>query len=100
MAGPDAADAKRERVEVIVRGRVQGVGFRYFVIEKARALQLAGFARNRGDGTVETVAEGAHDVLLRLVEALRHGPPASRVEGLDCHWTEARGDHAGFEIKP
>ena len=60
-------------------GRVQGVGFRYFVVEQARALGLVGWTWNREDGDVEVHARGKADGLDRLASALRVGPPHARV---------------------
>ena len=67
----------------IVRGRVQGVGFRVFVYEEAVRLGLRGWVRNRPDGTVEVVATGDAPGLDRLIERIRRGPPASRVDSVD-----------------
>jgi acylphosphatase len=67
----------------IARGRVQGVGFRWFVWREAERLGLGGFARNLRDGTVEVVSEGTDAALDRLEERLRHGPSGARVEALD-----------------
>lgn len=64
----------------IVTGRVQGVGFRYFVVRQARALGLTGWVRNLPDGTVEALAAGPGPAVEELEEALRQGPSASRVE--------------------
>lgn len=67
----------------VVRGRVQGVGFRWFVWREAERLGLGGFARNLGDGTVEVVSQGPDEALDRLEAALRRGPPGSRVDALE-----------------
>lgn len=67
----------------IVRGRVQGVGFRWFVEREARTLGLAGWVRNRPDGTVEVLAMGNHEQLSRLHSRLRQGPRAARVDNID-----------------
>lgn len=64
----------------IVRGRVQGVGFRYFAQERARAEGLSGFVRNLPDGGVEAVAEGDADAVLRFERAIRHGPSLARID--------------------
>ncbi|MFL5578903.1 MAG: acylphosphatase [Gemmatimonadaceae bacterium] len=65
-----------------VEGKVQGVGFRWFVRETARRLDLAGWVANRPDGTVELAASGPDEVLERLRAAVREGPPGARVTGL------------------
>jgi acylphosphatase len=62
-----------------VEGRVQGVGFRYFVLQNARALGLVGWTANRADGAVEVHACGSPSVLLALEAVLRDGPPHSAV---------------------
>ena len=68
------------RVHVVVRGRVQGVGFRWFVREQARRLDLAGWVKNRDDGGVEVVAEGSEAAVRSLVQQLRKGPPDADVK--------------------
>ena len=66
-------------VRFVVTGRVQGVGFRWFVVKQARALGVAGYVRNRDDGSVEVVAAGEAGAVEELAAALRSGPPAARV---------------------
>jgi acylphosphatase len=84
-------------LRALVRGRVQGVGFRAFVVWRARELGLQGYARNFSDGTtVEVVAEGPRVALETLLSALREGPPLSRVTGVDVLWGEASGAFTGF----
>ena len=70
-------------VRFIVNGRVQGVGFRWFVMREAARLDLAGYVRNLPDGTVEVVARGPAAALASLESALAHGPPAARVSSVD-----------------
>jgi acylphosphatase len=76
----------------VMRGVVQGVGFRYFVLREARALGLTGYARNRGDGSVEVVAEGGTAALSELEDRLRVGPPSAVVTSLEREAAEPRGD--------
>jgi acylphosphatase len=66
-------------------GRVQGVGFRWFVLGEAHALGLAGWVRNEGDGTVSGVAEGEPPVMARFRDLLASGPASSHVSRLDWH---------------
>jgi acylphosphatase len=88
------------RLHAIVRGRVQMVGFRYFVLEEARALGLSGWVRNGDDGaTVEVVAEGPEEDLQRLEEALRAGPRGARVEAVDTTWSDTSDGHESFEVR-
>jgi len=82
----------------IVRGRVQGVGYRYFVMREANALGVSGFARNLPDGSVEVVAEAADDVLGLFEERLRQGPSFATVSALDRSAIPARGDPS-FHIR-
>lgn len=68
----------------LVRGRVQGVGFRWFVLREAERIHLRGFARNLQDGSVEVVASGSEGALAQLAQALAHGPATARVERVDA----------------
>ncbi len=69
-----------ESIHLEVHGRVQGVGFRWFVVEKANELKLSGWVSNRQDGKVEIAAAGAPDALAKLEAAVRAGPRGARVE--------------------
>jgi acylphosphatase len=69
-----------ENMHLEVRGRVQGVGFRWFVVEQARQLQLAGWVRNNPDGNVEVAAAGPREALARLESAVRKGPRGARID--------------------
>ncbi len=70
-------------IRVIVRGRVQGVGYRAWVQRQAAAHSLRGWVRNRNDGTVEAVFAGDPDSVAIIAEGLLRGPPASQVTGVD-----------------
>ena len=82
----------------IVSGRVQGVGYRYFTLQAARALKVAGFARNQPDGTVEVVAEGSDADLDELEARLREGPSFSHVEGVERTTIDSPG-HRSFDVR-
>ncbi len=69
-----------DSIHLEVSGRVQGVGFRWYVVEMARELRLAGWVKNRPDGNVEIAAAGEGDALARLEAAVTEGPPGARVE--------------------
>jgi len=71
------------RLRVVVRGRVQGVGFRWFVREAARRRNLAGWVRNLADGAVEVAAEGSGDDVQALRSELAVGPSGARVDAVD-----------------
>lgn len=68
---------------VVVRGRVQGVGYRYFVERQARELDLEGFVRNRRDGSVEAAFAGTEAAVGAAIEACRRGPRGALVEAVD-----------------
>jgi acylphosphatase len=87
------------RVHLVVRGRVQGVGFRGFVARRARDLSLGGEVRNTPEGTVEVTAEGRLGDLETLVAEVSRGPVAARVEGVDVAWLEGTGHFRGFDIR-
>ncbi len=89
----------RERLAALVEGRVQGVGFRYFVEENALALGLDGWVRNRWDGKVELVAEGKKEMLEKLLAAIRRGPRAAFVSDVKTDWLPATGEFTGFRIR-
>jgi acylphosphatase len=81
-----------------VRGRVQGVGFRYFVEHSASSLGLAGWVRNRDDGSVEVYAVGAAEQLSELAGLLWKGPRWAEVRGVDE--SEAAVEHVrGFSVR-
>lgn len=85
-------------VQFLVRGRVQGVGYRRFVQRQAESLQLEGWTRNLKDGRVEVKARGSEDSLRRLEEKLRNGPLLSSVEEVS---RAVRNDEplSGFAIR-
>ena len=72
----------------LVSGRVQGVGFRWFVSHLAADLGLRGVVRNLRDGRVEVVAAGTDSALAQLAEALADGPPAARVDAVETSHVE------------
>ena len=88
-----------ERLSARVSGRVQGVSFRHFTRVQARALGLSGWVRNEPDGAVRLVAEGPRAALEDLLEAVRYGPPAAHVRGVDASWSAATGEFEGFAVR-
>ncbi|HEX9100192.1 MAG TPA: acylphosphatase [Candidatus Dormibacteraeota bacterium] len=89
---------EHERLHGVIRGDVQGVGFRYFLAREARTVGLHGWVRNRDDGSVEFVAEGSRPDLERLLEAARHGPGHAHVAGVDAEWSSAGGGLEPFDL--
>ena len=78
-----AESAGEMTVQFIVRGAVQGVGYRYFVLHRAGLLGVTGWARNLPDGRVEVLAQGSSESLAVLESALRDGPPRARVADVE-----------------
>ena len=83
----------------IVRGRVQGVGFRWFVEREAHILQVAGWVRNNADGTVEVLAQGTSDQLAGLRSRLQQGPRAARVDDVEVSEAEPVAELASFQVR-
>src|SRR5579864_530365 len=88
-----------QELHAYVYGRVQGVGFRYFVIEEAQLLGLRGYARNASDGSVEVLAQGPRPALERLLTMLRRGPSAARVTELRETWRQPTEHLSGFHLR-
>jgi len=86
------------RAHVLVRGRVQGVWFRGSMQDEAEGLGLAGWVRNRPDGSVEAEAEGPREAVDELIAWAQHGPPGARVTDVEVSWIEPRGERGGFAI--
>ena len=86
------------RKVIRVRGRVQGVGYRYFTLGVAKELDLVGTVANLPDGSVEAVVEGDERDVRSFIDRLREGPPASRVEGLDVRDEKPTGELDRFTV--
>ena len=89
----------QRRLVAIVHGAVQGVGYRYFTQRSASRLGLTGSVSNQWDGTVEVVAEGKEEALLRLLAHLRRGPRGAWVEKVETTWSPAAGKYRRFGVK-
>ncbi|HKI24800.1 MAG TPA: acylphosphatase [Candidatus Sulfotelmatobacter sp.] len=83
----------------VVRGRVQGVGFRWFVEREAHVLGIAGWVRNNHDGSVEVLAQGTRDQLLGLHSRLREGPRAARVDAVEVSDAQTVNGLSSFRIE-
>ena len=88
-----------KRFRIIVKGVVQGVGYRYFTLEEARKLGLEGYVKNLPDGTVEVDVQGEEGLLREFIETLRVGPRAAHVTGLDVEELKPTDDFDGFTVK-
>jgi acylphosphatase len=89
----------RIAVRLVIRGLVQGVGYRWWARGQARRLKLAGWVRNRADGSVELFAVGSAAAIEHLVAACRHGPSAAAVTSVERFEAEDQ-DLTGFEERP
>ena len=87
------------RVHIHVNGRVQGVGFRGFVMEVGSRLELTGWVRNVGYDEVETVAEGHRSALEHFLEEVSRGPRGAHVDGVHSDWETATGEFPRFEMR-
>jgi acylphosphatase len=87
------------RLHAVIDGRVQGVGFRFFVIERALPLKITGWVRNTAEGQVEVLAEGEEQNLKHLLDALRTGPRAAYVTNVNVDWQTANGEFARFDVR-
>lgn len=100
--GPSSAKPEAEPQAAflaLVRGRVQGVGFRYEARSQAKSLGLNGWVQNLSDGGVELWAEGAQSAVERYKRWLAKGPPGARVDTIDISDRPARGEYSGFTIE-
>lgn len=86
------------RVHIIISGEVQGVGFRYFVKQKADELGLTGWVRNTPEGNVEAVLEGDERKINEVVASCKEGPPPAQVKDITVKRAEATGEFENFEI--
>ena len=87
------------RLHIVVTGRVQGVGFRYFTQSRARAFGLSGYVWNRNDGAVEVEAEGAKGALESFLSEVERGPGGAAVEEARATWSEGPARHERFRIR-
>jgi acylphosphatase len=88
-----------ERLDARVRGYVQGVGFRWFVVRAAARLNLTGWTANEPDGSVRVVAEGPSQALDELVARLKQGPAGASVETVDAQRSSGQGNLGAFTIR-
>jgi acylphosphatase len=88
-----------KRTHLIISGRVQGVGFRYFCMEQAEGLGLTGYARNQTDGTVEVEAQGAEDKLEEFIRALHEGPRLAQITEIQREDRPAVSRETEFEVR-
>ncbi len=96
-SSPDA-DGAIAHFAATAQGRVQGVGYRAFVVRTARRLGVTGTVRNNRDGSVEVLAFALRDTLVQLLEELERGPRASRVDSVSVRWREVVDAPDAFKV--
>jgi acylphosphatase len=89
----------RTRLEAVVHGRVQGVGYRFYAVRLAARSGLDGWIANQSDGSVRCVAEGTRADLLAFARDLEAGPAGASVRQVDLTWSAARGERGGMAIR-
>lgn len=87
------------RAHVFIKGRVQGVSFRYYTMREAERQRVAGWVRNLMDGRVEAVFEGPKDRVEAIVAWCHQGPPAAHVEAVDVTWVPQVEGLGDFQVK-
>ena len=93
------ATAPQSAAEIIVEGRVQGVGYRAFAQRKAGQLALRGYVMNLKDGRVRVRVEGSREGIEELARELEKGPPLARVETVSVSWRPPTGPFTSFDVR-
>ena len=90
---------QEREIDCIIRGKVQDVGYRFFVKKEAEVLDLVGYVQNEEDGTVSVVAQGKKEDLEKFIEKMKKGPYFSRVDEVNVSWSDKLQDAlTEFEI--
>jgi acylphosphatase len=87
-------------LRLVIRGRVQGVGFRFSLVDAAAGMGVTGWVRNRRDGTVEAFVQGDSIAVDAALAWCRRGPPSARVEGVDMYPSAADSSIVAFTSRP
>ena len=85
-------------INMKITGKVQGVGFRYFVLQQAQELGIKGWVNNKPNGNVEALAQGEKADLERFIAKVKEGPSFSRVDDVNLNWVNEAEQYFGFEI--
>lgn len=93
------AKSEEKRARIVVRGDVQGVGFRYYVMQKAQEMRLKGYVQNLPNGEVEAVVEGDKLFIDDIYRAMQRGPTKAKVNDHAIHWLDPKNDFRTFMIK-
>lgn len=87
------------RLNAIVKGYVQGVGYRFFAVRKAKEYGLKGWVKNLKDGNVQVVAEGERSILEEFIKDLKIGPYSANVTDMDIKWEKYTGEFKDFDVR-
>lgn len=87
-----------KELHAIIQGRVQGVGFRWTVVDYAEQYHLTGTTKNLPDGTVEVYAQGPEESLKSFLESLKHDDGIARIQSIKAEYREPHGSYHGFKI--
>ena len=90
---------KKLAVHIIIKGKVQGVSFRYFTLKQAREIKITGWVRNKPNGNVEVFARGDETNLELFINQLRQGSSFSRVDDVMLNWDYEGSEYADFSIR-
>jgi acylphosphatase len=93
------AKDKEVRAKFTIRGTVQGVGFRYFILQKAQESRLKGYTQNLPNGELEVIVEGEKMFIEDFEKTLQKGPSKAKVKEVAATWSESQGRFRTFEIK-
>lgn len=88
-----------KRYRVVVKGIVQGVGYRYFAVQQARRYNIKGWVKNKIDGSVEVVCEGEEDNINEFIKELKRGPFSADVQALSIEEEKYKGEFQDFEVR-
>lgn len=92
------SDSKFIELHAIIRGRVQGVGFRWTVVDYAERYHLTGTTKNLSDGTVEVYAQGPKEALQEFLHVLREDPGLAKIDSVKSEFRETNHSYQGFRI--
>ena len=95
---PSSRIERKPSVYIIIKGKVQGVSFRYFTLKQAQELNIVGWVRNKPNGTVESVAQGDKINLELFINKLKQGSSFSRIDDVTLNWEHQEKDYENFAI--
>lgn len=94
-----SVEGRETQAHLVLRGRVQGVNFRWALLRQAQSHGLGGWVRNRRDGAVEAVLQGPEDAVRAVVSWAQRGPPGAWVSSADIEWSDVETRVPEFEIR-